>query len=116
MNIQLSKNEQLIGLLTGIWSPEADLAFRNSSHRDLMTVKRADILDYLRRNPETSLAYLKRWEAIRPAVDINAVWSEGDGYKVAWLPRDGKPWAVQEFRDMNEAIAEHVCRHNGIQE
>ena len=115
MNTQLTKNEQLVGLLTGAWSAEADAAFRTTYHRDLLTVKRSDVLEYLRSNAQTARNYLKKWEAIRPAADINVIWAEDDGYKVAWMTFGGQPSAVQEFKDMNEAIAEHVCRHNGIQ-
>jgi hypothetical protein len=116
MNVQLTKNEQLVGLLTGAWSPEASAAFRTASHRDLLTVKRGDLLEFLKGNPQIAQDYLKRWEALRPAADINVMWKEKDGYKVAWMAWGGQPSLIREFKDLNEAVAEHVCRQSGILE
>jgi hypothetical protein len=112
----MTKNEQLIGLLTGKWSPEASAAFRTGSHRDLLTVKKSDILEYLQGNPQVAQDYLKRWEGLRPAADINVMWKEKDRYKVAWMTLGGQPSLVQEFKDLNEAIVEHACRQTGIRE
>jgi hypothetical protein len=116
MNAQLTKNEQLIGLLTGEWTEEAKAAFRDARHREIFTVKKADIVEFLRSHQELALPYLKKWEDLRPAADINVMWREGAGFKVAWMTLGGQPWAIQEFKDLNEAIVEHVCRQSGIRE
>ena len=115
MSIELTKDEQLVGLLSGVWSADADAAFRTNGHRALLTVTRVELLEYLRGNSQAARDYLNKWEKIRPATDINLIWAEADGYKVAWISRDGKPSSIRVFRDLNDAIAEHVCRHNGIQ-
>jgi hypothetical protein len=116
MTIHLTKSEQLLGLLTGEWSPEASAAFRTTNHRDLLTVKREELLEFLRGQPQLAQAYLKKWEALRPAADINVMWKEKDGYKVAWMNWGGQPSVISEFKVLNEAVVEHVCRQSGIRE
>lgn len=116
MNVELTKKEQLIGLLTGEWSPEAKAAFGAGLYREVLTVKRADILDFLQERSDLAQAYLKKWEELRPAVDINVMWEEKGVYKVAWMSWNGQPSLVREYTELNPAVAEHACRQNGIGE
>ena len=106
--------EQITGVLTGSWSPETHTFVSDPTSK--LTIKRGELLDYLRKNPDVAKEYLKRWEALRPAVDINVMWKEKGGYKVAWMTWGGQPSLIQEFRDLNDAVAEHACRQTGIRE
>lgn len=105
------KEVQIHGLLTGLWPPEAQ-EFVNDPKTGY-SVTRADISKYLAQNPQAAQDYLERWGQ-RAVVDIHAIWKEGGGYKVAWMARDGKPFDVEEFSDVTEAVVSHVCRQSGI--
>ena len=106
--------EQIVGVLTGSWPVETQEFAADSAAA--LSIKRAEIFDYLNDHPQAAREYLKRWKNTQPLVDIHAIWPEGSRYKVAWMTRDGNAWEAQEFEDLNEAVAEHACRHNGIRQ
>jgi hypothetical protein len=106
--------EQIVGVLTGLW-PSETRGFA-ADPGALLSIKRSEIFDYLNNHPREAKEYLKRWKDVRPLVDIHAIWPDGNGYKVAWMTRDGKQSVAQGFENINEAVVEHVCRHNGIRD
>lgn len=107
---------QIKGLLTGDWPEEAKGFAESVTVKP--TVKKADVLKYLKENPRAAQEYLDRWKDTRPGKtgDIFGIWEERAAYKVAWLTWQGHAHDTEEFRDLAEAVAEHVCCLSGIYE
>lgn len=105
------KEVQIQGVLTGSWPPEAREYAADPEIR--LSIKRADIVEHLKQHPQAAHDYLKRWE-MPGAADIHAIWREKEGYRVAWMARDGKAFDIQKFSSLTDAVVEHVSMHNGI--
>lgn len=106
-----TKEVQLHGVLTGSWPSEAKEFAADPAARP--SIRRVDVLEYLTRNSTAARDYYRRWEG-RTGADIHAIWKEDDSYNVAWLALDGKPFDVQKFPRLIDAVVEHVCRQCAI--
>lgn len=109
-----SVEEQIVGIITGVWPPDAHDFSDFPATR--FSVTREDLTAYFEGNPEAAEAYVKRHIETRPpnAIhDIVAIWEDGGVYRVAWLDH-GNPIDIRSFSNVNHAVADHICQKIGI--
>lgn len=107
-----SKDEQMRLLIDGKWHESIMKLHPEIAHAShavrYLTVRRADVLEYFKRNPALARMHLEKWEAYKPQHDVFAVWHENGAYKVAIMDH-GTPRDVTVFKSMEEAVANHFC-------
>lgn len=80
--------------------------------RRFITISRQQLIDYLRLHPEMTVAYLDKWSAATATHDVAVISEDGAEYIVAWMDH-GRARSPHRFRDVAEAVAEHVLVRHG---
>lgn len=110
----LSIQEQISGLLTGVWA--ADVKDGSADIVTRLTVTKNDLLAHLEANPQAAADYIEKYGEKSPPSDLHdviALWVDGSVYRTAWMDH-GKTVDVKSFSDINRAVADHVCSRAGI--
>ncbi|MGO9246806.1 MAG: hypothetical protein ACLP0A_17435 [Verrucomicrobiia bacterium] len=83
--------------------------------RPYVTVKRPEIIEYLREHPEAAVACFNRHKDRRKHVrhDVAIIEEFGEAFRVYWLDH-GKPRSMHTFPDLAEALAEFVLIDVGL--
>jgi len=81
--------------------------------RSYITISRQDIVTFLQSNPEIANTYLEKFQRLNLFHDTAGITKEGDSYQVYWLDY-GHKRDVENFSNLNEAIAAHVLINVGL--
>ncbi len=116
-SLPIPKSDQIAALLEGRMHQLLKEYVAESVYdcRPYVTVKRPEIVEYLRAHPEAAVASFNRNKEQRKHVfhDIAKMEEFGEAYRVYWLDH-GKPRSIHTFPSLAEALAEFVLVDIGL--
>lgn len=75
--------------------------------REYITVDRQKIIEYLGKNPKKAEAYFIANKDKTGTHDVEKIWQDGSEYCAGWMDH-GKLTSIRRFKNLSEAVAEHV--------